>query len=202
MFFIERLLKPLDYLSIQHQSKLKYDLVIPLVICGISSVVFYVVPIRPPIFGQNGLVALVNSLLQVLAGFFIASLAAVATFNKEGMDATMPGDPPTLKVVEKGRTKIIDLSRRRFLSLMFGYLAFLSLFLYTVGGLINLFANSVRPSLTATWIWALDAIFLIPYLFALSNLLVTTLLGLFYMSDRIHRPDSTVRHGSRDGGSD
>ncbi len=189
MSAIERLLKPLDYLRVQHPAKLKYDFFIPASLTVVVAALFYFVPKSPPIFGNSGLISLINSLLQVLTGFFIASLAAVATFNKEGMDATMPGDPPKLRIIERGRIKIIDLSRRRFLSLMFGYLAFVSLGLYMFGGAANLFAEGAKTAIPAEWHKAVHWVFLLVYGFVLSNLMITTLLGLFYMSDRIHRHD-------------
>lgn len=196
MSALHRLSKPLDYLRIQHPAKTKYDLVIPLA-CTVAGVcLFYFMPKTPAIFGQNGLISLINSLLQVLTGFFIASLAAVATFNKEGMDNTMPGDPPRLRVMERGRIKIIDLSRRRFLSLMFGYLSFISLFLYLGGGIANLFADSVKALVPQDWHGISRWGFLSLYIFLLANLLITTLLGLFYMSDRIHRHDPVLQSGT------
>jgi len=190
-----RLLAPLAYLRIEHPAKLKYDFMIPAVLAAVGGALFYFVPHGPPIFGSTGLVALVNNLLQVLTGFFIASLAAVATFNKEGMDATMPGDPPKLQVMDRGTRRMINLSRRRFLSLMFGYLSFLSLFIYVLGGVANLFADPAKALISPDHVHFIKWCFLFPYLLMLSNLSVTTLLGLFYMADRIHRHDPMLQWG-------
>jgi hypothetical protein len=98
--------------------------------------------------------------------------------------------------MERGRIKIIDLSRRRFLSLMFGYLSFVSLFLYLGGGIANLFADSFKALLPLYWHPAARWIFVFLYIFLLANLLITTLLGLFYMSDRIHRHDPVLQSGT------
>lgn len=87
-------------------------------------------PVRPDIFGDHGIVQGVNGLLQILTGFYIASLAAVATFNKQSMDEVMPGEPP---IVDVRGGKIEQLTRRRFVCSMFGYLAFISLFVYLIG---------------------------------------------------------------------
>src|SRR5258706_8987546 len=85
-----------------------------------------------------------TDLLQVLTGFYIASLAAVATFNKPGLDDPMAGDPPTLREDYCAITTVKPLTRRRFLCLLFGYLSWLSLFLYFIGkggGLIQKWAS-------------------------------------------------------------
>ncbi len=73
---------------------------------------------------------LVNGLLQVLIGFFVASLAAVATFQRPGMDENMRGKAPTLQ--GKGVT------RRQYLCYMFGYLAFMSIAVYFGSGVLEL----------------------------------------------------------------
>ncbi|MCK1670190.1 hypothetical protein [Bradyrhizobium sp. 153] len=72
--------------------------------------------------------------MGVLTGFFIAALAAVATFGKQEMDDPMPGEPPVrLEHTINTETYYENLSRRRFLSFLFGYMAFLTLVLYVVG---------------------------------------------------------------------
>jgi hypothetical protein len=112
-----------------------------------------------------------------------------ATFNKQSMDFPMPGDPLRLETVERGKHRIIELTRRRFLCLMFGYLAFVSLLLYLVGVGAMISAESVKALLPLAWRWWTRSAFVLLYVFVFANLLVTTLLGLYYMADRIHRHD-------------
>jgi hypothetical protein len=184
-----RLLRPLDYLRIKHPAKLKYDFWLPLAFSCSFTAFLYFLPTPVPVFAENGLIFIISGLLQILTGFYIASLAAIATFNKEGMDSTMPGDPPTLKTTYRGKIKILELSRRRFLCLMFGYLSFMGIFLYFLGSGANLLRENaliiipIHFHLVAKWG------FVAVYLFFVSNLIVATLLGLFYMADRIHRTD-------------
>ncbi len=139
------------------------------------------------IFGDKGLLDLIVGLLQILTGFYIASLAAVATFNKSDMDSKMKGEPAKLSVLVRGVPVTEELTRRRFLCLMFGYLSFVSIFLYFAGGVANLFSSHIAgllPLKLHSWAkW----LFVWIYLTITANLIVTTLLGLFYMSDRIHR---------------
>lgn len=188
----KRLLRPLAYLRIRHDDKYRYDWYLPLVAALLLLIVLIITPGDLKFLGAEGLVSIFTGLLQILVGFYIASLAAVATFDRPSMDEKMQGDPPTLK--DRRRNEIIqrDLTRRQFLSMLFGYLAFVSIVLYFVGALANLLIPQAIASGAITlpfWLgWALQWLGLLVFLFVAANLLVTTMLGLFYMSDRIHRP--------------
>jgi hypothetical protein len=190
MIWARRLLQPLDYLRIEHPRKRKYDLWIPLALAMPFASWLTFAPGNPNIFGYGGLLSDVGGLLQILTGFYIASLAAVATFNKRTMDLPMPGDPPTLALMERGHLHRVPLSRRRFLCVMLGYLAFLTLILYVVGLLSLVSARSVKLIIPLHYHITVRVIFVFVYVFLASNLFVTTLLALYYMADRIHRPDS------------
>ncbi len=182
-----RLLKPLDYLRIKVVEKSRYDYMYPVMIGSGLTVLLFFYPGSVQICGSDSLVSLIVNILQILTGFYIASLAAVATFSKSDMDEPMKGVPPTLVVLEKQAEVTIQLSRRRFLCLMFGYLAFLSFLLYFIGGFANLFAPSLKGIIPESYTLVLKWFFVWFYLTVSSNLVVTTLLGLFYMCDKIHR---------------
>jgi hypothetical protein len=111
---MRRLLQPLDYLRIEHPMKRKYDFWVPLALAIPFASWLSFAPGHPNIFGNGGLLASAGGLLQVLTGFYIASLAAVATFNKHSMDLPMPGESPVLALIERGHLHRVPLSRRRF----------------------------------------------------------------------------------------
>ncbi|WP_146750252.1 hypothetical protein [Pseudomonas sp. RIT411] len=184
---LRRLLMPLAYLRIQRQDKNFDELWLPGILTVLTVFLLALSNGKIPVFGSTGAIASVVSYLQILSGFYIASLAAIATFNKESMDKPMPGIPPKLKI--RGRVKPENLSRRRFLCFMFGYLSFVSLILYFAGSGINLSASAAKdilPTEMAPFIkWPLVA----AYTFATYNMLITTLLGLYYMTDRIHKEE-------------
>lgn len=182
---VRRLTRPLDYLRIEHPSKRYYDRWVPLFFATPMIIWFVFIPGGVSIFSPSGVVDKINGLLQILTGFYIASLAAVATFNKESMDKPMIGEPPILDVGEGKAPEI--LTRRRFLSLMFGYLALSSLFLYIMGIFAVSSAAVIKDILSDSLVVLVRAAGAIIYFFLFSNIVVTTLLGLFYMSDRIHR---------------
>jgi hypothetical protein len=166
---------------------LVYNLVLPLLMSVIMIVILSTLPATVPIVTDGGVIPAVTGLLQILTGFYIGSLAAVSTFDRPSMDEPMQGNPPTLQVTRRGQRTEEQLSRRRFLSLLFGYLSFLSLILYIVGAMAEAIASNVRLLAPVDWMPALGWVLFGGYLVVANNLVVTTLLGLYYMTDRIHR---------------
>lgn len=188
------LFRPLDYLRIRHDAKPLFDWWIPAGTSIALTLFVCILPQRVPLLGEGGLVAGFNSLLQVLTGFYIAALAALATFNKAGMDELMAGDPPRLLTTVRGQDAEIRLTRRRFLCLMFGYLALSSMFLYLGGVAANLLRHNLVVVIPAAARDVVYSLALGGYLFLACNLVVTTMVGLYYMSDRIHRSDPSLRN--------
>lgn len=191
-----RIFVPLQYLSIDHPEKRKFDIQLPLLIA-----VFFCLPLLSADFRADALnsfdiVGKLSNFLGVLTGFFIAALAAVATFGKQEMDDPMPGEPPVrLEHKVNAQRYFENLSRRRFLSFLFGYMAFLALALYVLGYAYLVADKYLLPS---SWRETIFAIFWIVYALSLANLLSNTLLGLFYLTDRIHRPNRAAHWGKSD----
>ena len=102
----------------------------------------------------------------------------------------MPGEPP-VRLEHKVNTETFfeNLSRRRFLSFLFGYMAFLTLTLYIVGYVYLIADKYCLNVWMPSWRPLVFKVFWCVYVFALANLLSNTLLGLFYLTDRIHRPN-------------
>lgn len=193
MINISRLWRPFDYLRVRHEAKVKYDLWIPLFVALVAIALVELAPQRIPLVTSQSIISAVSGLMSILAGFYIASLAAIATFNNSGMDKTMPGDPPQLDVEIKGTRKTLKLTRRRFLSLMFGYLAMMSIVIYLFGEFGRLYAPAIASGVEDDVVTWLRRVFLLLYFFAFANVIVTTFLGLFFMADRIHRPDPDLK---------
>lgn len=189
---MSKLFKPIDYLKIQHPQKLKYDLYIPAFVAILGTLLLIILPQPVKFFGENGLVIVITNILQMLTGFYIASLAAVATFQKEDLDKPMPGRPLEITVAIQGVKKEEALTRRRFLCLLFGYLALLSFFLYFIGAGANLLVPNAKYIIPIKLHHIARWIFAIIYLFLTANLMITTLHGLYYMVERIHRSDPVL----------
>lgn len=179
-----KILTPLTFLRLQSPDLRAYQWAIPVALTVIALAVFYLLPIKPPLFAEKGLVNTVNGLLNTLVGFYIAALAAIATFNNPNLDQTMKGRPPTLVSVRQGERFEEQLTRRRFLVILFGYCAFVSMMLLSFGVISLLIAPSLAK---AAWLPIIRFAWLAAYFALASSLFVVTLLGLHYLIDRMHR---------------
>ena len=181
----KHLTAPLHYLRICHPDKIWMDWGVPIALALMVCAVVGFSPIPIPIFGSKGLIQICTDVLQLLTGFYVTALAAVATLNRPGLDDLMAGEPATLN----GK----DLTRRKFVCYLFGFLAFSSLALYFTGAIANLIAEptsflmpqDVYPSFRFVTKW----VFAFIYALFVAQLIVAGLLGLWYLTTRLHEPD-------------
>lgn len=190
-----RLLVPFRYLWIRHPEKIKFDLYFPLGFALIISL-----PLMSDRFLSSvnpmDIIERSSDLLSILIGFFVAALAAVATFGNDEMNDPMSGEEPVTLTDRFG--KCIPLSRRRFLSYLFGYLALASIVAYLLGFVFYALQTYVVAVHIPDWSTTSFVVFWLLYSVLLGNLLSNTLLGLFYLTDRIHRPNRVVNFKGKD----
>ncbi|MDY4296846.1 MULTISPECIES: hypothetical protein [unclassified Xanthomonas] len=124
-------------------------------------------------------------MLQVLVGFYIAALAAVASLHSRALDQKIKADPVYLVVAGEDK----KLSRRQFLSLMFGYLSFLSIMLYSSGLLGQILAPNFKGWVSEGVLQWVRMGFIFCYVFLLMQMVFVTLVTLYYLSDRMHWQD-------------
>ncbi|EHZ8148970.1 hypothetical protein K6R34_002843 [Salmonella enterica] len=186
-----KLFSPLSYLRIKHEEKGWYDYKIPFIVAAVVTFGYFFSADKISLVGTNGLLLQVNGLLQVLIGFYIAALAAVSTFSNATIDEVMAGEPPTLVETFRGEKFEVELTRRRFVCYLFGYLALVSFVLFCVGLISILIGKPVGLWLTSflspnVVLW-LKTIFVGVYSVLLVNIVTTTLLGLYFLSVRFHQ---------------
>lgn len=186
--FTQVFLRPFSYLTISHKQKLIVDWLFPTVLTALSLAIIFAAKHQGAlqILGESGLINKINTFVQVLPGFYIAALAAIATFNKPEMDLTM-SNPPTMKIFSNGQWATIDLTRRRFLSSMFAFLSASSvlLILLSIGiQLLSPFLVSLLPKSETKA--CITYAFLALYLMIFWQIIVTTLWGLFYLGEKSH----------------
>jgi len=189
MAWLRMLLRPMDYLGIKHASKLRYDLWLPLAVSVGCTAGYLALPETISLVSTTGVTSQIQELVKILAGFFIAALAAIATFQKPDLDRVMAGTPPTLEEFDEdeGRDVTRALTRRRFLCFLFGYLAFLSLalFIATAGALI------VKPwivtAVSPKYFDVVRGAGAFVFMFGFWHMMSIAMLGLYYLTDRLHR---------------
>ena len=191
--FSESIFRPFDYLKIEWAhgivSKKVLDLYIPLIIgVLISALLCWIAykfpgsvqkPLKANIF-DNEITYFMAGFLQTIPGFYIAALAAISTFSSTTMDEDMVEPAPQK---EGG-----PISRRFFLSQLFAYLSALSLLAYFIT-IVARYLSSLDVLVDCSKIVYLTIYFVSTglYVAIISQLIILTGLGLYYLGDRIHK---------------
>jgi hypothetical protein len=184
-----RLLRPLNYLWITSDGKelTLFNWIYPFTLTAAISSYILLCPVALPLFACGNSSTVIGHILptlQILPGFYIAALAAIATFPRNLMDQEIAGVKLYLDAVENGMAAKRSLTRRHFLCYLFGYLCFLSLWLVCFGCLLEVAPPTafLAPDKRIYGEW----FFFVLFLFSFVQMLVLTLLALFYLSDRMH----------------
>ena len=112
----------------------------PLAVAALFTLVFLTVPVRPPLTGDGSIGRHMTTVFTLLPGFFIVALAAVATFNRSGMDEIMPDPAPELKLRTGGDESYVPVTFRMFTTHLFSYLTSLLYCIVYVCGRGSIFA--------------------------------------------------------------
>lgn len=168
----------------------------PLALCGIAIAAYALLPIKPNLSGQGGLLTSASQVLALVPGFFITALAAVATFNRSEMDETMPDPSPTSKIFHRGKMVEIHLTRRMFLSYLFSYLSVLAVILFATSAVAPLAYPSFALLSTVDLpffdgeavLLILKYGFMIIFSYFIFSLFISTLHGIYFLCERILMP--------------
>lgn len=181
------LFRPFAYLTIRHptRSLLWVNWVLPAILAFVIVAALHQFDIRINAFSELGLIARLLAFVQTLVGFYIAALAAVASFNSRHLDRVMPSPAPKMKIKYNGELQEVPLTRRRFLCSMFAYLTALS-FLFSIAAITALSAEAVIPH---GWFAVLAPGLLFVFLLAVFQMTTVTFWGLFYLGERMLTPD-------------
>ena len=199
MFWVFRqLCAPCNYLRIRHgeglfASKAVYDFVLPAVLTGLTIAVALALNMKLSIFHNEKFFSSLSGLLSILIGFYMAALAAVATFDRAGIDNRLVGTDAVLKVrnPDGGGVKDKLLSYRQFISYLFGNASFLSFVIYAclllAGSTWKRIEAVIAKYPGADWVMPsmLDPISFVVVFFCLWQLFVTSLLGIYFLAERI-----------------
>lgn len=182
------LARPFGYLSIKGiNGKKAYDWLAPLIL-SIFSLAFFYFSNLPfvDLIKDGGFIKTVASFISNLPGFYIAALAAIATFNREQIDYPLIGKAGTpfieVKITKENGTTVNskeDLTRRLFLCMLFAFLTALSIMIV----ILNAF---VAPVLALSKDVTAHVIYAGIFIYLIWQLLVSTFFGLYYLGDRIH----------------
>jgi hypothetical protein len=185
---LSQLLKPLAYLCIVHADKRKVDWYFPLLLSVVSLLILESSLSEQYMWKAGGLISMTLGFVQSLPGFYIAALAAVATFGKEGIDSYLPEPMPYINTNVLGETVKSYLTRRTFLCMLFAFLTYESIVLVVLSiACILIGAEShtlILAGFDLSWYANLAVKFI--YLLILFQMIIATFWGLFYLGYKIH----------------
>lgn len=182
------LTSPLTYLRIRHEAKRWADWGYPLFLAALSAHLVLRHGEAGAIAGQGGLLAKLLIVSSVLPGFYIAALAAIATFNRPDIDELMPAPTPAIVHKIGGENNRIELTRRRFLTHLFSFLCFESLAVMVACMFASLVGASILRSFIDQVACGIRIAFVFVVLLMFWQMIFGTLLGLYYLGDRLYRP--------------
>lgn len=154
------------------------------------------------IFGGGGLIDRVGDFVSTLTGFYVAALVAVATFGQGKPEMDEPMLSGKLYVWERGRK--CELSRREYLTALFGYLVTLA-FLLSLASILVAVASGALPVISASFEFRgydlslhgfVSFLCAVLYFSTLFHLVAETSIGLNYLVDKLYRSRPTVTPGS------
>jgi hypothetical protein len=185
------LFRPFAYLTVKHPSGFPrwVNWLLPGLFSLALTWLVWHFDVQVNLLGEKGLLERLLEFIQTLAGFYIAALAAVASFNSPHLDKLMPSPAPTMEVKHNGVLQPVEATRRRFLSAMFAYLTALS-FLFSLLAIAALtLADPLRTLLPTSSLQYLTPLGLFVILFAVAQMTAITFWGLFYLGERMLTPD-------------
>lgn len=188
-------LKAFDFLKVQYPNRgeslrsLLYILpcILTTIFCLIFAVIDHCSLEGVNIFKHNAFDN-ISTFVQILPGFYIGALAAIASYSYAPMDNVMSRPAPFLKEPVAGGFRESILSRRRYLTLLFGYLSSISILSAVFIFIVRLaYAVNIFPvSATIYNIVYYSITFL--FFFIFWQMIMVTLFGIYYLADRMHRP--------------
>lgn len=187
---LNQMLQPLSYLAIRHPQKWKVDWLFPVVIALVCTGLSISDGWISDVYRAGGPVSMLLGFFSSLPGFYIAALAAIATFGRNDIDNVLPEPTPTVKLVTRGENVLVKLTRRRFLAMLFAFLTCesIALVMYSVmflsyGGVVA-DLQAFEGGLGKFFILVMTFI----YYTLLMQMLAATFWGLYYLGFKLHEP--------------
>lgn len=184
------LLRPFAYLTVRHPSRLPLwvNWLLPAALAMAVLIGLWTLGVRVNVYGTQGLVERLLGFIQTLAGFYIAALAAVSSFNSPHLDRTMPTPAPVMYIKHNGISERVPATRRRFLTSMFAYLTAVSV-LFSLTAIATLVLAGPIAGAYPNVATLLHPIVLFIFLLTLFQMTCVTFWGLFYLGERMLTPD-------------
>lgn len=178
-----RIFFPITFLRLEFAEKNKYIFGC-LVFSVFSSIVFYFLPVKPSLIINDGILNDIQDLCAILFPFLVASLVAVSTLSRDGLDDRTVGSPVKINVKHQG---LVSLSRREFVCVMFSFSAMVCFLIFLSILISKIFAKSFVGVLPYEYVDLAKSFYFLFFSFMFSVLTVFTFWGMYYVSYKIFR---------------
>lgn len=195
MVRVYELARPLAFLTAKGPTIRWYRDVLPLLFATCAVATYFALPVSIRLVGQDSIATVMAPLFAGLPGFFIAALAAVATFQGGDLDRDL--STTTIWIEANGDARDTQVTLRVFLGHLFAYLTLLSIvaFLTSAGATLlapNLaYFQEFAASSAAVWddcLWlGARGTFVFVVALLTGSLLSCASLGLYFLAERIHQ---------------
>lgn len=169
----------------------------PIIFAFLAGGLFIALPVKPKLTGDGSLSRHLITVFSVLPGFYIAALAAVATFNRVELDFIMPEPTPEIRLRTGSHAGYVKVTFRLFISHLFSFLVVLSFITVfacvgaeLVEGSVKLLVDRIQDTgVRQSVVIATQTLFCALIAWLSAKLILTTLVGLYFLAERIHRPE-------------
>ena len=156
---------------------------------------YWCLPLRIPLVGNVSVSSLASPFFASLPGFFIAALAAVATFNGADLDREMSN--VTAKLTIRGEEAESRITLRVFLCYLFAYLTAISFLGFFLCASVSLLAGNLhqlaemashgQPAREQAATNGLRSLFVGLVALIGAKVIFCTALGLYFLAERVHQ---------------
>ena len=199
-FWTTELLAPFFYLRVKTGDggltrKIFIDIILPAILSAITVFLSKILDIEYSFLGENGLFHSFSTAFQIFAAFFIAALAAVATFDRKGLDTNLKGDSAWITQWSNSKQAMVrrEITRRMYICYLFSYLSGICLFFVIIlpfssiyGAAIGQHIKKSSESLYSILFLGFEYIFY----FCVWSIFLLSLVAIRFLGDRLQNMDT------------
>jgi hypothetical protein len=196
MWFLRQLFSPFNYLFIGlgvgwFRSKKFIDIVAPTILGTLLFLVHWRLLGSPDFFGTTQFAEKFSKFFELLAAFFIAALAAVASMERKFLDRPLRGEPAQILRWSNDVGKLVPsiVTRRQFVSYLFAYLSAVSLLTVFALPFCEFFVAACGDRCDSCLYRLLWICGRFCFFWLLANIFIVSLYGIYFLSDRLQDDD-------------
>ena len=193
MKFKSQILFPANYLYINHTDDKRQlrEIFLPLIPASLFTLIYVLSRFKLSLIGDEGIFSSVSDLLQLLSAFYLAGLAAIATFGNENLNKSLRGGEAYIYKWSNSmqRKEKVVLSRRAFLTRQFAYLSWMSIIAFLI---ISLFESSQEIIIikNTNLINAINSILCFIGIYIVSNIIYVSSSAILFLASRLNKDEA------------